>query len=226
MEQKWITAWIDTTAEHIEFIENQFLKYNIEEYLISHESKPKHHFHLVGFTNRKNWDNMMKTFIEKFDLRTKRKKGVVGGVVKYGTLNEPIKQIDKLKAYMLKQTNGDFSSVRSKNLDASALLALYETSYEKKEKKKIYEEIHEYLESTYSKEINLLFKTDEYSGNHIDIKLNIIKKIKLKIINYLRTTTDINMCRSNIMSYTQYHLKKTIHYSDEDKDELIYALLF
>lgn len=226
-EHKWINAFADITKEHIDFIEEKMKYYHIEEYLISYEDDPRPHFHLMGFTYRKNWDNFMKTLVEKFNLRTKREKGKRGGKVKYGTDNDPVKNLENFKSYCLKQTKGDLSGVRAANINQDELLKYYENSYEKTQKKKIYEEIHEDIEQNfYSKEVNLTYSVNEFTGEHYDKKFNIIKKLKLYIINYLRINTDINMCKSNVNSYTQYHLKKTNKYTEYDKDELIYTLLF
>lgn len=225
MTEKWINAFIDVGVEHIDFVDYQFKKHNIHEYIISHETKPRDHFHLVGFTTRKNWDNTMKTFLDKFDLRTKRAKGVVGGKVKYGTDNKPVSWIDNLKSYVLKQTKGDFSTVRSSNIDSDALMKYYEKSYEKEEKKKIVQELHEHLEETF--DFNFTYNNGNTPPQYHDqrrmdqIQTNIFN-LKLDIINYLRINTDINMCRSNLSSYTQYHLKHTAKLEPHLKNLFIY----
>ena len=224
MESKWINAWIDVayTEENIEFIAHQFNEHNIDEYIISHETDPRDHYHLVGFTNRKNWDNTMKTFIDRWSLRTKRGTGKIGGKVKYGTDSRPVSHIEKLKSYILKQTKGDFTTVRSKNINTDELMKLYEQSYEKKEKKKLFQLVFESFEITYSEPEGWDRNKFEFESQYYKYQ---IKYIKLQIINYLRTT-DTNMCRSNIDSYTQYCIKKTQHIPDMDKSLWIYYLFF
>jgi len=225
MTEKWINAFIDVGVEHIDFIDYQFKKHNIHEYIISHETEPRDHYHLVGFTTRKNWDNTMKTFLDKFDLRTKRAKGVVGGKVKYATDNRVVNNIERLKSYVLKQSKGDMSTVRSQNIDADALMKYYENSYEKTKKKKLHEQVFEDIEkqSNFPKFENYMNDNFESTGNN---GFKIINYLRLIIINYLRIKTDVNMCRSNINSYTQYFIKHTEHYDENAKDKLIYALLF
>lgn len=226
LELRWNTSSCDIprTQENLDFVEKQLkTKYYVDEYLIASENDPKDHFHLIGFTTKKNWDNFIKSLVEKYKLRTTTK----GGKRKYATLSAPIQNLEKLQIYCTKQSEGNTEFLRS-NLETSELMAFYEKSFKKNEKKKLAQEVHEALEEQH-KYPDLIEEQSQYAKTGLTQYINIMEiliKIKLNIINYLRTSTDSNMCRSNILSYTQYHLKHTEHFLDEEKDILIYYLFF
>lgn len=220
---KWNTSSADIprTQENLDFVEYKIKeKYCIEEYLIASETDPKDHFHLVGFTTKQNWDNFIKCLVEKFNLR--RTDGKRGGKNFYATLNKPIDTIERLKIYCTKQCEGNTENMRS-SLDYDTLMAYYEQSFIKNNKKKLDEEVHEFLETTYEKEVNLTFRTLKSDMTQIDIKHEIIKNLRMKIINYLRLKK-IKSNKSSINNYIQHHLYNTTKYLEYDIDNLIYTL--
>lgn len=223
--KQWITTSCDipTTIANLNFVEKHLTeKYFVDEYIIAMENDPKEHIHFVGFSEKKNWTNFVKSLVDKYKLTTSGH----GGQRKYATLSKPIHTIERLKIYVTKQSEGNFDDTIRSNLKEEELEKLFALSFKKKEKQKINEEIHEFLEEhdMYS-ETNLTYHINSH-GEKVCDKYQIILKLKKIIINYLRTRTDMNISRTGVMSYAQYHLRKTDHYTDYDKDDLLFQLIF
>ena len=192
-------------------------EYDIGSYLIGYENEPYEHTHFLVQMTTQSYHNFSNTIFKKrYNLRGQARNGLPR---QYAKLKK-IEDLSKMASYTIKSGN-----IKT-NMPQDEVDKYFANSFKKEEKKKLYQEVHEYLETTYTKKINLIYEVMEHTKEHIDIKWRIIRKIKLNIINYLRTRCDINMCRSNVNSYTQYHIKHTVHYQDYDKDELIYQLLF
>jgi len=208
------------TSEY-QYLEDTLQEYNIGNYLIGHEISPYEHYHfLVEMTTADYHLFAERVFRKKFKLRGRAKDG---NPRQYGKIKN-IEDLEKLKSYTIK--DGNYRS----NMPEQDVAKYFETSYKKTEKKKIYEEISEHLEENYDfifTYSNKYAQTTEmhYEENQHQYIKN-IRNIKLNIINYLRINTDINMCKSNINSYTQFFLKKTTKLQDEQKNLIIYQLLF
>lgn len=194
--------------EHFNYLESTLQEYNIGQYLIGYEASPYDHYHFLVQMSSDDYHLFAeRVFRKKFKLRGRASNNQPR---QYGKLKK-IEDFQKLASYTIK--DGDFKS----NMPESDVQKYFEQSFKKQEKKKIYQELFENIENSYEPQY-----IAEYNPQLKEINKNII----LLIINYLRTTTDINMCRSNVLSYTQFFLKNTSHYSSQQKDELIYSLLF
>lgn len=202
--------------DHDEHIRVLTEEYEIGYYLIGYESEPYSHYHFVVQMTPETYHNYSKHYFkDKYNLRGK---AVNGKCRQYGKLKE-IKDLEKCKAYSIK--DGNIES----NMPQDEIQSYFDKSFKKKEKKKLYDEVHDHLEIQGHIPFNINRESYEGKLTLISQEQLIIKQIQLYIINYLRTT-EVNMCRSNIMSYTQYHFKKTSHYEEYQKNELIYSLLF
>lgn len=197
------------------YLETTLQEYNVGQYLIGHESTPYEHYHFLVQMSSDDYHLFAeRVFRKKYKLRGRATKD---NPRQYGKLKK-IEDLEKLKSYTIK--DGNYRS----NMPEQDVKKYFENSFKKIEKKKIYQEIFETIEL--EKPIEIIRFMDDYArptGNNMK---QIIKKIILLIINYLRINTDINMCRSNVLSYTQFFFKNTSHYSPSEKDELIYSLLF
>lgn len=190
-------------------------EYEIGSYLIGYENEPYEHYHFLVQMTTATYHTFSKSlFKDKYNLRGQARNGLPR---QYGKLKK-IEDLEKMASYTIK--SGNITS----NMPQDEIDKYFSKSFQKTEKKKLYQEVFENIESKQC--IEILRFMDSYgqpSGNNIP---KIIKNIKLLIINYLRINTDINMCRSNVLSYTQFFFKNTSHYSSDEKDELIYNLLF
>ncbi len=208
------------TTEY-QYLEETLQEYEIGQYLIGHETSPYQHYHfLVEMTTDDYHLFAERVFRKKYKLRGRATKD---NPRQYGKIKH-IDTLENLKSYTIK--DGNYRS----NMPEQDVKKIFEKSYQKQEKKKIYEEIAEHMEANF--EFNFTYsnkyaQTTEmhYEENQHQYRKN-IQNIKLYIINYLRINTDINMCRSNINSYTQFFLKKTMKLQDDQKNLIIYQLLF
>ena len=206
--QPFIAFMCHATNDHYDYLETTLQEYNIGQYLIGYEASPYEHYHfLVQMTSSDYHLFSERVFRKKLKLRGRAQQDKPR---QYGKL-KLIEDFNKLASYTIK--DGNFRS----NMPEQDVQQYFENSFKKEEKKKIYEEIFINIENSYE---------PQYIAEYNPQLKEINKKIILLIINYLRTTTDINMCRSNVLSYTQFFLKNTSHYSSSEKDELIYSLLF
>jgi len=141
------TFFIDVKVEHFDYVENKTKEYNIEEYLIAHEQynrkgEEKPHFHFIVYTDKKNLTNLVKHFVEKFNLRNTS--GKRGGIRHYGTNgNKPIHDIEKYRTYCCKDKN-----VRS-NLTEEQLNKYIEKSFQKQDKDVLLYKSYQYIEEHY-----------------------------------------------------------------------------
>ncbi|AXH75985.1 MAG: putative replicase [Circoviridae sp.] len=223
-DEIWQTAFADVerSQENLDFVEKLMTSnYNIEEYLIGSETEPRHHFHIVAKTTKKAFKCLLKKLATDFNLFTHTK----GGLRKYGVDKKRVMDLTQCLIYCTKQSEGDTDNLRA-SYDEDELIAYFNKSYIVTAKKKIYEEVHEYLEELHEKTSPSTISVDSITGNNIDIKLSILKQLKMDIIGYLRVNTTINISRSNVMLYLQHHIKHTIRYNDIQKDELIYTMFF
>jgi len=191
-------------------------EYDIGSYLIGYETEPYEHTHFLVQMTTANYHNFSKSlFKDKYNLRGQARNGLPR---QYGKLKK-IEDLEKMASYTIKSGN-----IKS-NMPQDEINKYFEKSFIKKEKQKLHQEVFEHLENK-----NIIdFKLTELSGKQYMEQMpyhEIIRQIKLLIINYLRINTDINMCRSNINSYTQYYLKHTKNFEETEKNNLIYSLLF
>jgi len=220
MSPTFIAFMCHAPTSEYQYLEDTLQEYNIGNYLIGHEISPYEHYHfLVEMTTADYHLFAERVFRKKFKLRGRAKDG---NARQYGKIKN-IEDLEKLKSYTIK--DGNYRS----NMPEQDVAKYFETSFKKAEKKKIYEEISEYLEENF--QFNFTYDTFLGEAKYYEEKRMTqfqknIYQIKLNIINYLRINTDINMCRSNINSYTQFFLKKTSMLSDYQKDQLIFQLLF
>ena len=208
-DDKWITAYIDVSAEHLSAVEARFKKFNIDQYMIACETEPRDHMHLIGYTDRRNWDAMMRKLVDKFNLRTKTR----GGHRKYKTLNEPTRNIELLRQYCTKE--GNLELIRT-NLKPEEVEAYYEKSYKKNKDQKENEQAVEHLENT----IEQPFYSQDEELYYEDAQ-KFISKIKLLIINYLRTTHDIIVSKHRLMKIFDLWLLRTNKLCSNYLDKLI-----
>lgn len=183
-------------------------EYDIGSYLIGYEKEPYEHTHFLVQMTTQSYHNFSNTIFKKrYNLRGQARNGLCR---QYGKLKK-IEDLSKMASYTIKSGN-----IKT-NMPQDEVDKYFANSFKKEEKKKVYQEIFEQLEQTYER---------EYIAEYNPCLPLITKKIILLIINYLRTKTDINMCRSNVLSYTQFFIKNTNHYDPSEKDQLIYSLLF
>lgn len=207
-----------------DFLESTLQEYNIHRYLIGYEASPYSHYHvLVQMTNEDYHRFAERVFRKKFKLRGK---AINGNPRQYGKIKK-IDDLEKMKSYTVK--DGNYRS----NMPESEVQQYFANSFKKEEKKKMYQEIFEHCEQQFILEGELpdsnkyAYTDEQHYDQYPQLYSKCIKIIKTYIINYLRIYTDINMCRSNIMSYTQYFIKHTKQIeSDTKKNNLIYHLLF
>lgn len=210
----WRTGTLDLSVDHFDFIEEAIKNKNIEEYLICHEQitrdgKEKPHFHILVFTERLNFTNLIKNFVHHFDLSNKS--GKHGGKRRYTSKSSTIPQeeLEHFMTYLCKDKN-----VRS-TLDEESLQKLIDKSFKKEAHTQLIFRIYAHLDE-YFKEVpfpkeenwvtvgNTQYKTGDYSGQvyktikkliieyHIDNNIKISPTLKSLIINYLRITELIN----------------------------------
>jgi len=183
-------------------------EYDIGSYLLGYETEPYEHTHFLVQMTTQSYHNFSNTIFKKrYNLRGQARNGLPR---QYGKLKK-IEDLSKMASYTIKSGN-----IKT-NMPQDEVDKYFANSFKKEEKKKVYQEIFEELEKTYER---------EYIAEYNPCLPLITKKIILLIINYLRTKTDINMCRSNVLSYTQFFIKNTSHYDPSEKDQLIYSLLF
>lgn len=191
-------------------------EYDIGSYLIGYETEPYEHTHFLVQMTYSNYHNFSKSlFKDKYHLRGQARGGLPR---QYGKLKK-IEDIEKMASYTIKSGN------IHTNMPQDEVDKYFEKSYLKKEKKKLHQEVFEHLET---KKI-FDYKLNELGGKQYIEQMpyyEIIRQIKILIINYLRINTEVNMCRSNINSYTQYYLKHTTSFDETEKNNLIYSLLF
>lgn len=141
-EIKYYTFYIDMPVTDFDYVEAQTQKYT-KEYLIAHEltndkGEAKPHFHFIVKATLKQKNNLMKKILTDKNLFVKGK----GGYRPYGCLKIPIRDLNRLKIYCLKEGN-----VRSNGMDSEELEELSKLSFKKKDSYKI-------LKDKFIKEIN------------------------------------------------------------------------
>ena len=202
--------------EHFKYLESTLQEYNIGQYLIGYESTPYEHYHFLVQMSSDDYHLFAeRVFRKKFKLRGRASNNQPR---QYGKLKK-IEDFNKLASYTIK--DGDFKS----NMPETDVQKYFEQSFKKEEKKKLMVQCAEAIELTDTQHYAWTNSNAHFQHESEYIKYN-LKYIKLLIINYLRITSDINMCRSNIMSYTQYYLKTTQNLEETQKDKYLYYLLF
>jgi hypothetical protein len=211
----FIAFMCHTSLDRYDYLEQTLQEYNIGQYLIGYEASPYEHYHFLAQMTTADYHLFSeRVFRKKLKLKGRATKD---NPRQYGKVKK-IEDLEKMKSYTLK--DGNYRS----NMPEQDVAKYFENSYKKEEKKKVYEQVKEHLDESLDQILTWMY-SDIYS-NEPDYIRSQLKYIKLNIINYLRITTDINMCRSNINSYTQYFLKHTSLLEDTEKDKFLYYLLF
>lgn len=210
-----------TEKDHYDYLETTLQEYNIGQYLIGYEASPYEHFHfLVQMTSADYHKYSERVFRKK--LKLKGRWYTIGNQNfprQYGKVTK-IEDLEKMKSYTIK--DGNFRS----NMPKQDVDKYFENSYKKEEKLKVYDLIKIHMDATITELQPYRFNDNQPYETEADYIKKQLKYLKLLIINYLRINTDINMCRSNINSYTHYFLKHTTVLEDKEKDIFLYYLLF
>lgn len=197
------------------YLEETLQEYNIQQYLIGYEASPYEHYHFLVQMSTSDYHLFAeRVFRKKYKLRGR---AIQDKPRQYGKIKN-IEDLEKLKSYTIK--DGNYRS----NMPQQDVQKYFENSFKKADKQKLIQQVAEAIEEIEQEYIPYVPSASwESEGAYIRTQL---KYIKLLIINYLRINTDINMCRSNINSYTQYYLKTTKHLEEKDKSLYLYHLLF
>lgn len=224
----WHTSFADIqrSEENLDYVEKLMKEeYFIEQYLVGSEIEPRHHFHICAKATKKTMNNLLKKLAGKFNLF---QKGQRGGVIKYGVDRRKVMDLEQHLIYCTKQTEGDTANMRA-SFNEEELTAYFEKSYIVKKKNDLKLKVLEYMDTEYKTELEPFERTQTLKSMNMrteaDYYRNIIKNIKLIIINYLRKSDIINISRGSLNMYCQYYfnLSKNIH--EDARDYLIYYLL-
>lgn len=203
-DQHWGTFCFDAKEDKFDYIQ-QAVEKNCEKYVISFETRDKKgnfkpHFHILTFMGRKAKNALVRKVVDDLDLR--EKKGTHGGKRKYANLDKNIPQ-DELNLfiqYLMKEHN-----VRYKNIDHELISDLSAKAYIKTQQSQYREKLFQYLEG-----LTTIFpncKQDQWHDQSpiiynrikghiitycIDNDHQLTHNLKSQIINYLRTTQQID----------------------------------
>lgn len=188
--------------------------YGVQDYLIAYEERNakgeyKPHIHTIYLTSETNGTNFVKKVVSKYGLRGNTK----GGRRYYGTLKEPIRDLEKLRIYCSKDGNV-ISSLPNDELDRLAKSSFKKDNLEIKEK--LVKHLDEVVKSKYW---NQTF-TDGTTYYITD------KKLAIEIIKYM-TENKIHLRKSLLESYViyyrQYSNVEGIRSNPEDLLFLLYS---
>lgn len=205
-ELKHITFFIDSPLDKFDCIEKMVIDHDITEYLISHEQinakgEEKPHYHFLLLTTEKVYNNLFKKLKVALGVKPHKATGS-GGYRPYGRLKVPIRDLDRLKAYICK--DGVVRSTYSEDV----LKALHEKSFQKTKTDKFKAELVSYI--------------DEHLPAH-----QILDKEKFYsiIIQYF-LTQDSKITKQGIVSWGTYYIRHTDKLGHKSRQSLIYKLLF
>jgi hypothetical protein len=186
--------------------------YGVKDYLIAYEERNakgeyKPHVHTIYLTSESNGTNFVKKIVSKYGLRGNTK----GGRRYYGTLKEPIRDLEKLRVYCSKDGNV-ISSLSNEELDRLAKKSF------KKDNLEIKEKLVKYLDEVVS---NKYWKHDFTEGKTYYITQ---KQLALEIITYM-TNNKIHLRKSLLDSYIIYYRQfSQIAGIQNDPEELLFLL--
>lgn len=181
--------------------------YDVGTYLIGHEHDPFSHFHFVAqLPNKKQWTAFQKKIVTKYDLRGK---ATAGKPRQYGSIKN-IRDIDKLKAYTVKQNN-----VRTNMTDKDYCRYL-EMSFTSANNRAFFDALIEELESI--ADLTVLKHTVTTFGNETTyhVENDIFPKIYKEILRYC-ITKDYKVSPSQVKSWGYSYIQKTKHLNLETK---------
>lgn len=214
-EVKYYTFYIDLPVEDFDYVQNIVTeKYKIKDYLIAHEefnAKGEHkpHFHFIVYATLKLKNNLFKKILTDKNLFVKGK----GGYRPYGCLKTPIRDLNRLKAYCLKDGN-----VRS-SIPEEELQELSKISFKKTDTLNI-------LKDKFIKDINeggFHYPITPYNDWGIcpDLKVNIRTYcIKFHLDN------ELNILRSSIERWSLLFLQVHPDIPSSDRAKFIHYFIY
>lgn len=187
-------------------------EYGIKDYLLAYEERNakgeyKPHIHTIYLTSPSNGTNFVKKVVVKYSLRSNSK----GGRRYYGTLKEPIRDLEKLRIYCSKDGNV-ISSLGQDELDRLAKLSFKKDNLEIKEK--LVKHIDDIVIEKYWKQ------------NFSDGKTYYItdENLAIEIIKYM-CENKIHLRKTLLESYVIYYRQFTaVEGCSKDPAELLYLL--
>jgi hypothetical protein len=214
------TFFIDGGVKEFDYIEQVVRDYNITQYLIAHESHNRNgdfkpHFHFLVHTTHGNFTNIIKHFVEKYNLRNES--GQNGGLRKYGQhkAGKPIHDLDKYATYLCKDGN-----IRS-TYSAEQLQLWIDNSFKKSQANIILEKLIGFLqlEPLHPLVNKQTMYGDPYS-NIAEIKENLTRRIITLIIE---NDFNVPLTRSYISKVVTTYIKR--NYDTLSATHILYSLL-
>jgi len=179
MEFKTVACFFDADETEFDYMEQTLKNYDIGRYAIAHESNPRPHFHFIFEGTDQIYTNLSKVIVDKYHLRRKGR----GGVIKYGKVKN-LRDQERMLIYTVK--DGNFRS----NYEPEYLRTIFEQSFKKTDKKKVLDEMVEFLDINNKHQIISSHYNPEIIKHHLikymlkkDLRLN--RNSILSNINYL-----------------------------------------
>ena len=211
-EYKYKTTFFDCKTEsakadpikYMNDIKDILIKdYGVKDYLLAYEERNvkgeyKPHIHVIYLTSNNNGTNFVKKIVCKYGLRSNSQ----GGRRYYGTLKEPIRNLEKLRAYCSKDGNV-ISSLPQDELDRLAKLSFKKDNLEIKQKLVIHlDEIvmekywsyhHDTEKTYYISQENLAIEIIKYMTNN---KIHLRKSLLESYIIYYKQFTELEQIKA------------------------------
>ena len=220
-EYKYKTTFFDCKTKksqgdplgYMEEIKNILINdYGVKDYLIAYEERNskgeyKPHIHTIYLTSESNGTNFVKKVVNLYGLRGNTR----GGRRYYGTLKEPIRDLEKLRIYCSKDKNV-ISSLPNEELDRLAKESFKKDNLEIKEK--LVKHLDEVVKKHYWRQ-NFSEGTT-YHMTHEELAIEIIKYM---------CNNKIHLRKSLLESYVVYYRQfTTIEDLKSDAQSLLYLL--
>jgi len=184
MEFKTVACFFDADETEFDYMEQTLKNYDIGRYAIAHESNPRPHFHFIFEGTDQIYTNLSKVIVDKYHLRRKGR----GGVIKYGKVKN-LRDQERMLIYTVK--DGNFRS----NYEPEYLRTIFEQSFKKTDKKKVLDEMVEFLDTECKTQI---------TNQHYDPEI-----IKHHLIKYM-LKKDLRLNRNSILSNINYYFQSSI----------------
>lgn len=216
MEVQW--GYCDIYHSRIDEVIAMLEKHNTEKYLVGmeicsgegHAQTNGEHMHFILYINPVDFKNLKEKMRRTFNLAGKNNKQ---NKPYYGWMKKDIRDIDKLRAYTVKDKN-----IRSKGYTDKELEEIIKSSFPKNDERNIYKECIEAIKR--DKPYMVRLKDDnKYLGIHLDMTQLEVYILKFHMEN------GVKICKSKIKNIAYSFLQ--LEYEDRYKhlEEIYYYIM-
>lgn len=217
MEVQW--GYCDIYHSRIDEVIAMLEKHNAEKYLVGmeictggqHQQTKGEHMHFILHINPQDFKNLREKMRRTFNLGGKNNKQ---NKPYYGWMQKDIRDIDKLRAYTVKDKN-----IRSKGYTDEELEQLIESSFPKNPERNIFKDCIEALK-TYEEWIDF-----DYDENHIfHGKTLDFQKLEIFILKF-HMEQGVKVCKSKIKNIAHTYLQLEYGTRYEDLKDIYYYIM-